>query len=74
MSGEPFVDPGVAAVAVAVLRGARSLRAVVEATGMPRMTAYSRLRRAARAGLVDWEPGLMHTLRPSVRVVASNLP
>lgn len=73
MSGERFVDPGVAAVAIAVLRGARSLREVVDATGMQRGSAYDRLRRAARQGLVDWEPDRLHTLRSTLGVAASDL-
>ena len=70
VSGEPFVDPGVAAVAIAVLRGARYLDDVAAECGVSRMTAYERLRRAARQGLVDWEPGLYGTLRSTLRVVA----
>lgn len=72
VSGEPFVDPGVASVAVAVLRGAREVRDVASACGVHPMTAYGWLRRAARQGLVDWEPGLQATLRSTLRVVAAD--
>lgn len=72
LSREAIVDPGVAAVAIAVLRGARSLEDVASACGVHRMTAYGRLQRAARAGLVDWEPGLQNTLRSTLGVAASS--
>jgi hypothetical protein len=68
------VDPRVAAVSLAVLRGARSVEEVRVACGWgSKSTAYEWLLAAVDEGLVSFEPIIEGTLRPEVELVASDL-
>ena len=63
------VPPREAAVAMAVLRGARTGDEVAATTGLTRYSAYAALRGARRRGLVTWETGQRGTLHTTLRVV-----
>lgn len=63
------VPPREAAVTMAVVRGARSINDVVEATGYSRSNAFAALRAARRRGLVSFEDGKQGTLHTDLRVV-----
>lgn len=67
------VDPMAAAAAVAVLRGARTVREVGDAIGRGSARTLTILRRARRLDLVSFEDGRAGTLRPRLAVVASDL-
>lgn len=67
------VPPGAAAVAIAVLCGADSVRAVGRACGWASpSTAHVHVKAAHALGLVLWDPDLDGTLRPALGVVASS--
>jgi hypothetical protein len=61
------IDPRATRAAIAVLQGARTVRAVAAAIGVSSTAvAHLWLCKAKAAGLVAWEPGLAGTLRPCV--------
>jgi hypothetical protein len=66
------VDPLVAAVTMAVVRGAASVREVMAAveTRSSRQT-FDALREARLRGFVFWDDGKAGTLRPGLAVVAA---
>ena len=65
------VAPRVAAVVMAVVRGARSSGAVAEACGCTRSEAMRLLRLARRDGLVDFDETRHGTIHTYLNVVAN---
>lgn len=65
------IPPHVAAVAIAVARGARTVREVALAVGRSLDPTHKALRQARRAGLVDWTDGEHGTLHSTFGVAAA---
>jgi len=74
MIPDSATPPTVAAAAVAVLRGARTVREVAAAIGRSSAATHSALRRARYLGLVDFDDGQRGTLRSTLGVAAADPP
>lgn len=67
------VPPRVAAVTMAVVLGAGSVREVAEAVGWTGLGhALDSLREARAMGLVTWVDGTNGTMRPTLTIVAAS--
>lgn len=66
------LSPTVAAVTVAVLAGAHTVRDVAAACAITVGPVHFALVKARRMGLVTWDDGKQRTLRPAVGLAASD--
>lgn len=65
------LPPRTAAVTMAVVRGAATIREVASVTGYSISNTHEALREARHYGLVSWTDFRSRTLRPLVDVVAN---